>query len=651
MLRQVVRLFVDCSVGKKLLLGFGLVSLLAVSAIAQGLHATAFLLKQSHEVGERGKINQLVLQMHAAQKTYALEPEPAKLAEVQRLLQALATRLDELAGEPASRIGELSSTLRNALEGYRTQLGDFVASQRQAGEAQALMQEQAEHARLQFEAVQMDMVDQVRGALDGGVQLDGDPLSLAEQASTLQRDLLVARSLEFAYVQTGMTTAQVGWRERVNGMDTALELLQGRVDPSSAESLAAASAALQAYRQAFERYLQSRDLSRQSAAHMEQQAQALMQPVEQAVSEGQARMQARGHAVMLGQLGGALVIVVLALAASLVIRGLIVAPLRNTLQLARRIAEGDLASVTPAHARQDELGQLLGAMQSMAATLRQLVVGMGEGVASLGRTSGALADLSTQSNAIAQRQRQETEQAATAMQEMVATVQHVAQNAAQASQAASQAQQRACTGAQVTEQSGLQVQHLAERMDQCVAAMDDLQQQVGCIGSVLEVISAIAEQTNLLALNAAIEAARAGEQGRGFAVVADEVRALARRTQTSTREIGELIEGLRQRSRHSQEQIRDCRSLSEQSAVLARQAGVALQDITAAVALSEQMNQQIAASAEQQSCVADEVSGNVGQIRQDAERVAQANQQTLVASQQLAMLEQQLRLAIAGLRT
>ncbi|PKM33061.1 MAG: hypothetical protein CVV08_08775 [Gammaproteobacteria bacterium HGW-Gammaproteobacteria-12] len=181
--------------------------------------------------------------------------------------------------------------------------------------------------------------------------------------------------------------------------------------------------------------------------------------------------------------------------------------------------------------------------------------------------------------------------------------------------------------------------------------MRDLQQQVGCIGSVLEVISAIAEQTNLLALNAAIEAARAGEQGRGFAVVADEVRALARRTQTSTREIGELIEGLRQRSRHSQEQIRDCRSLSEQSAVLARQAGVALQDITAAVALSEQMNQQIAASAEQQSCVADEVSGNVGQIRQDAERVAQANQQTLVASQQLAMLEQQLRLAIAGLRT
>ncbi|MDX5993933.1 methyl-accepting chemotaxis protein [Ectopseudomonas alcaliphila] len=637
--------------GKKLLLGFGLVSLLAVSAIAQGLHATAFLLEQSQEVGERGKINQLVLQMHAAQKTYALEPEPAKLAEVQRLLQALATRLDELAGEPASRIGELSSTLRNALDGYRTQLGDFVASQRQAGEAQVLMQEQAEHARLQFEAVQMDMVDQVRGALDGGVLLDGDPLSLAEQASTLQRDLLVARSLEFAYVQTGMTTAQAGWRERVDGMDTALELLQGRVDPSSAESLAAASAALQAYRQAFERYLQSRDLSRQSAAHMEQQAQALMQPVEQAVSEGQARMQARGHAVMLGQLGGALVIVVLALAASLIIRGLIVAPLRNTLQLARRIAEGDLASVTPAHARQDELGQLLGAMQSMAATLRQLVVGMGEGVASLGRTSGALADLSTQSNAIAQRQRQETEQAATAMQEMAATVQHVAQNAAQASQAASQAQQRACTGAQVTEQSGLQVQHLAERMDQCVAAMDDLQQQVGCIGSVLEVISAIAEQTNLLALNAAIEAARAGEQGRGFAVVADEVRALARRTQTSTREIGELIEGLRQRSRHSQEQIRDCRSLSEQSAVLARQAGVALQDITAAVALSEQMNQQIAASAEQQSCVADEVSGNVGQIRQDAERVAQANQQTLVASQQLAMLEQQLRLAIAGLRT
>ena len=195
------------------------------------------------------------------------------------------------------------------------------------------------------------------------------------------------------------------------------------------------------------------------------------------------------------------------------------------------------------------------------------------------------------------------------------------------------------------------MQRLAERMSQCALAMDDLQQQVGRIGSVLEVISVFAEQTNLLALNAAIEAARAGEQGRGFAVVADEVRALATRTQASTREIGELIEGLQQRTRNSLGLIRDCHSLSEQAAVLARQAGAALQDITAAVALSEQMNQQIAASAEQQSSVADEVNGNVGQIRQDAELAAQANQRTLTASCELTVLEQQLHRAIAGLRT
>jgi methyl-accepting chemotaxis protein len=651
MLRQIGRRFVDCSVGQKLVFGFGLVSLLAVLAIAQGLQATASLLKQSGEVGEQVALDQLVLHMHAAQQAYALQPEPVRLAEVERLIQDVQARLSAHSGEPASPLDELSRQLRAALDGYRTQFQGFISSQREAREAQAQMEQQADEARLQFEAVQMDMLDQVRGALDGGMLLDADPLSLAEQASTLLRELLVARSLEFAYVQNGEAAVQARWHERVQGMDTALELLHGRVDQNSAQSLAAASQALQAYRQAFERYLQSRDLSRQAGEHMEQQAQALMQPVEQAVVEGRARMQAHGDAVVLEQLSGAAVIVLLALVASLTIRGLILTPLRSTLQLARRIAEGDLGAVDLAATRKDELGQLMSTMQAMAATLRQLVMGMGAGVAGLGQASGTLAALSTQSNAIAQRQRQETEQAATAMHEMAATVQHVAHNAAQASQAATQAQQCAHKGAQVSQQASQQVQHLAEQMGQCAAAMDDLQQQIGRIDGVLDVISAIAEQTNLLALNAAIEAARAGQQGRGFAVVADEVRALASRTQASTREIAALIHALQQSSRHSQAQMHDCRDLSEQAAAWAQQAGVALAEITAAVALSEQMNQQIAASAEQQSCVADEVSRNVSQIRHDAERAAQANQQTLSASQALATLEQQLRQAIAGLRT
>ena len=651
MLRQIGRRFVDCSVGQKLVFGFGLVSLLAVLAIAQGLQATASLLKQSGEVGEQVALDQLVLHMHAAQQAYALQPEPARLAEVERLIQAVQARLFAHSGEPASPLDELSRQLRAALDGYRAQFEGFISCQHEAREAQAQMEQQADEARLQFEAVQMDMLDQVRGALDGGVLLDADPLSLAEQASTLLRELLVARSLEFAYVQNGEAAVQARWYERVQGMDTALELLHGRVDQNSAQSLAAASQALQAYRQAFERYLQSRDLSRQAGEHMEQQAQALMQPVEQAVVEGRARMQAHGDAVVLEQLSGAAVIVLLALVASLTIRGLILTPLRSTLQLARRIAEGDLGAVDLAATRKDELGQLMTTMQAMAATLRQLVMGMGAGVAGLGQASGTLAALSTQSNAIAQRQRQETEQAATAMHEMAATVQHVAHNAAQASQAATQAQQCAHNGAQVSQQASQQVQHLAEQMGQCAAAMDDLQQQIGRIDGVLDVISAIAEQTNLLALNAAIEAARAGQQGRGFAVVADEVRALASRTQASTREIAALIHALQQGSRHSQVQMHDCRDLSEQAAAWAQQAGVALAEITAAVALSEQMNQQIAASAEQQSCVADEVSRNVSQIRHDAERAAQANQQTLSASQALATLEQQLRQAIAGLRT
>jgi methyl-accepting chemotaxis protein len=651
MLKQIARLLADCSVGQKLLLGFGLVSVLAVVAIAQGLYATASLLENGRQVSAMAAVNRLTLQMRNAEKRYALDPSAAATQEVEDLVRTLEIQFASMQAQATADGLSMLVAMQQSIDGYQRLFSQFVGHQRLATVALQHMQEQAEQARLQFEMVELDMYDQVRGVLNNGQALEGDPLSLAEQASALQRKLLVTRNSEFLYVQTGEPAALARWRESTEEMSNALELLQGRVDENSEESLAAALAALLEYRQAFQRYRASLTLSQQTALQMDTQAQSVLHQVEQAAVERQVQMDARGRSVMLLQAVGALVIVTLALLASLTIRNLIVAPLRETLQVARRIAAGDLSlDMQDGVVRRDEVGQLMAAMAEMTANLRHLVSRIGASVAGLGRSTATLGRLSEQSNNGAQRQRVETEQVATAMQQMAATVQQVAQNTEQASQSALEADRQARNSDQIVQQTREHIYRLAEDMQLSEQAVQSLQQQVLRIGTVVDVIKSVAEQTNLLALNAAIEAARAGEQGRGFAVVADEVRSLAKRTQVSTGEIETLIAGLQTLSLRSVAQIQDCARSMQSTVGLSDQVGSALQGITGAVSVIEQMNQQIAASAEQQSIVAEEVSRNVMHLRDEAERFADANQQMVVASDELAGLERELLAAVAQFR-
>lgn len=331
------------------------------------------------------------------------------------------------------------------------------------------------------------------------------------------------------------------------------------------------------------------------------------------------------------------VALVVSVLAAWVITRLIVVPLNETLHLASRVATGDLTYDLPT-TRRDELGMLQASMYRMTMNLRQLIVGLRDGVTQLASAAEQLSAVTEQTSAGVNTQRSETDQVATAMNEMAATVQEVAKNAEQASHAAISASREARDGDVVVSRAVVQIETLANEVGRSKIAMDELKQESDKIGGVLEVIKAVAEQTNLLALNAAIEAARAGEAGRGFAVVADEVRSLAQRTQKSTEEIAGLIGGLHDRTAHVATSLEKSRLLTDNSVGLTKEAGASIGSISRSISTIESMNQQIAASAEEQSAVAEEINRSVLNVRDISEQTASASEETAASSAELARL-------------
>ena len=244
-------------------------------------------------------------------------------------------------------------------------------------------------------------------------------------------------------------------------------------------------------------------------------------------------------------------------------------------------------------------------------------------------------------------QNMELELVATAMNEMSATVHEVANNAASTAEATRNADKEANNGRAVVNQTIQSINTLSSEMQQASSVIKQLEEDTKSIGTVLDVIRGIAEQTNLLALNAAIEAARAGEQGRGFAVVADEVRTLASRTQDSTQEIQAMIEKLQQGSRNAVKVMDEGMEQTEKTVTQAAEAGATLQSITEAVDHITQMNEQIASAAEEQSSVAEEINRNVVNVRDIAENTVSNANQTAQSSTALKNVAAQLQSLVA----
>ncbi|WP_235045541.1 methyl-accepting chemotaxis protein [Methylophaga lonarensis] len=241
------------------------------------------------------------------------------------------------------------------------------------------------------------------------------------------------------------------------------------------------------------------------------------------------------------------------------------------------------------------------------------------------------------------KQQSETEQVATAMNEMAASVQEVARTASNAAEAAKNADNEAKAGKQVVLETMESIDSLASEVEKAADTLSKLEADIGNIGAIVDVIRGITEQTNLLALNAAIEAARAGEHGRGFAVVADEVRTLAARTQSSTHEIEEMVERLQQGARQAVKVMNEGRERAKTSVEKAASAGAALDTITAMISTMDEMSEQISNAANEQTSVAESINRGIVNISQVADHTAEGARETSKAVETLSSLSAQLQ--------
>nr|WP_192985164.1 methyl-accepting chemotaxis protein [Pseudomonas sp. EggHat1] len=634
------------STTSKLMTGFALVLMLTALVAVTGLLALREVSAGAELQQRMSALGEQVLRMRQSEQTFALSGDSQHAERLAEQAESILQTGQALQGELDRDTAAILAQVEPALADYRSAFARYVEltdnMQLSLQAADWLVVSAANSLDLLQEGLAEDGVDLLKSSQG---EQGGDSVLQAGTVGKIHQLLLQAldqarQRLEASRRSDSSEQAEIAQAGEAQAM--AAELRDALDDPGYAAVLGEVVVNVDSFNERLKEYATQLQQQKQVYGQLIAQVEHLLQQVELALDTQRQVMRAERQA------SSGLIIVAAALAllfglgAAIMISLAIVRPLKRVIGLAESIASGDL-SVHIEQDRRDEIGQLLAAMQGMSANLRDMVGRLQGGVAQISSSAQSLSTTAEQTRQGVNGQKLETDQVATAMSQMTATVHEVARNAEAAAASTERADQRVGVGSQVVRQTLQRIEQLARAMDATTESIQRLSQDTQRIDAVLDVIKSVAEQTNLLALNAAIEAARAGEQGRGFAVVADEVRALAKRTQQSTAEIESLIAALREGSRRAVTDMEQSASLVNLTVGDANQTEGALAAIAEAVGLISEMNQQIAAAAEQQTAVAEEINRSVTSIRDIADQSATAMDETAASSIQLAELGRDLQ--------
>lgn len=639
----------DLAVWKKLALGFGIVlTALAVVSISS-FNSFGLLAERMAKLEDVARLSDNAMQARQDEKNFIIRGDTEAYSNAKNLAERIADRASMLRQDfstPAT-VTALQQ-VESSAEIYQTGLSELA---QQTAEQAQLRDTMEQRSRTAVNAIR-DAEAGYRQQLEQLIQASGDGQSIRALARSAQASDLGAAMLELRRLERTYTAQPTD--ENYRRIEAALAqvqqiqqaLLSTTNDTNDRQNLQASIDDVAAYARSLERYVDISAAATTTESNMTSAARDLMANVDTVLAGQRAEIATAEAEVEMIIWAFSLAAFALGIGAAVVTTRLIVRPLNEAVAVANTVASGDLTVEMDSN-RKDELGKLMQAMGRMTRNLRKLMRELTQSIEQIAAASEELSAVTEETANGVRQQQADTDQVATAMNEMSATVLEVARNAESAANAAGESDTHAKNGYSVVSNTIDQVENLESEIRATSARVGELRVSTENIGTVLDVISGIAEQTNLLALNAAIEAARAGESGRGFSVVADEVRNLAQRTQESTQQIESLIDSLQKGAQSAVVTMESSIKLTDQTVEVAKQAGAALQQITASVSSIQEMNAQIATAAEEQSKVAEDINTSVLNIRDVAEQAAAASVQTSSASHELASLAGDLK-ALVG---
>lgn len=634
----------NINVSIKLAFGLGAILLLIVALAANSLYNIKQILMRGDNTLQLTKIDNASRSLLVASAQYKLTENEHYIQETQSLINDIrqiindvTPKLTEARGKASiaqisKNIDDYEKAFNGNSQAQQNKAANLVSAVNSGAQANALFSELKTliNGSAENPTFHEDYYDTVTGRLAA---------DLAEARHVLAYTARV-------FLMEGTDQSLQRLESSFNALQDINAKLQPRVPEQTAAMLKDAMVALESYMEVL-RHSHVLSTAQLEAEHAMNAVYANLRTNIDELLEIQTNFRAKvANSSKITSVTLSLIAIVLAVLIGFTIVKQITSPLNQAVRIAQAIGNRDMTG-TAIEPRGDEFGTLLKALEQTRANLSEALGEVGGITTQLAAAAEELSVVTNQTSAGVNNQRIETEQVATAMNEMSATVQEVAQNAEEAAAAAQKADTQAKTGNKALQVALADINQLSEDVNHSAEAIQRLNKDSSSIGTVLTVINSIAEQTNLLALNAAIEAARAGEAGRGFAVVADEVRNLAHRTQESIGQIEQLIANLQHGSQNAVEMMDNSRTMAHLTLEHAQQAGDELAAIMRTVSEIQAMNIQIATAAEEQSAVAEEINASVVNVNNIADQSAAAVEETSASSAELARLGQSLQSLVA----